>query len=46
MTQHEDDFYNGVYCRAEDWNNAPHFEKEDGSAHLYLFGNFGDWQFW
>jgi len=43
---HPDDFYDGLYTRSADWNDHPHFEKPDGSAHLYFLDTgSGYWQF-
>jgi len=37
IENHIDEFYNGVYYQAEDWNGNSHFAKEDRSAHLYFY---------
>ena len=42
VTNHDDDFWNGLYIRAEDWNGNPHFAKEDRSAHLFHLNGY--WQ--
>ena len=45
ITDHADDYYNGVYWQTEDWGGFPHFTKEDGTAHLYHFDSgYGYWQ--
>ena len=43
---HIDDYYNGVYYQAEDWNGHPHFATGDRGAHLFYleWANEGFWQ--
>lgn len=43
---HTDDYYNGAYFLAEDWNGHPHYATEDRRAHLFYleFGGEGFWQ--
>ena len=44
VSNHGDDFYNGVYYKVEDWGGYPHWAKEDRSAHLfYLASGSGYW---
>ena len=42
ISGHWDWAYDGVYYRAEDWGGYPHFEHENGGAHLYHIGCY--WQ--
>jgi len=46
VADHEDDFYNGVYYQAEDWNANAHFATEDRRAHLFFieWAGYGFWQ--
>lgn len=46
VSGHSDNYYDGVYLRSDDWNGYAHFERPDGSAHLYwLDSGSGYWQF-
>ena len=46
ISAHPDDYYNGEYFKAEDWNGHPHYATGDRRAHLFYleFGGDGFWQ--
>ena len=46
LTGHIDDYYNGAYFQAEDWNGHPHYATEDRRAHLFYleWADDGFWQ--
>lgn len=46
LTGHINEYYNGVYFQAEDWQGNPHYATEDRSAHLFYseWGSDGFWQ--
>ena len=46
LNGHTDDYYNGDYYKAEEWNGYPHYATADRRAHLFFleFGGEGFWQ--
>ena len=46
ISGHPDDYYNGDYFKADDWNGHPHYATGDRRAHLFYleFGGDGFWQ--
>ena len=37
ISNHANEYYNGNYYKSDKWNDYPHYEKVDRSAHLFYF---------
>ena len=43
---HGDEEYNGEYYKSNDWSGQNHFEKLDGTTHLYFYTDMWGDTYW
>ena len=39
VSEHSNDFFNGLYHQAEDWDGQPHWINHNRTAHIYFYVN-------